>query len=268
MLMPDLDQICNLCIGCSWRGESVCISVMFIYAHVHGMFTIKFALDVHIYEAEWRHTALHQPTLGLNTLSASSRPTQIYKLCILSVQTSMNKLDFSLNSSSPNDDDQIPPKERISFFKLACSSSQSSVVHWRWSLAIRLGVRVMMDLNLGRQVSSHVTMGTLVSVILMWPDNWDRGLHVATWAFWACNHCTVWGSRFHYVGDTTSILGIPQGYLAAEATVGEISHLKSIPLGELGLLPSLILDLAWIQTHINFILLDYHILQQGFSSVA
>ena len=155
----------------------------------------------------------------------------------------------------------------ISFFKLACSSSQSSVVHWRWSLAIRLGVRVMMDLNLGRQVSSHVTMGTLVSVILMWPDNWDRGLHVATWAFWACNHCTVWGSRFHYVGDTTSILGIPQGYLAAEATVGEISHLKSIPLGELGLLPSLILDLAWIQTHINFILLDYHILQQGFSSV-
>ena len=168
----------------------------------------------------------------------------------------MNKLDFSLNSSSPNDDDQIPPKERISFFKLACSSSQSSVVHWRWSLAIRLGVRVMMDLNLGRQVSSHVTMGTLVSVILMWPDNWDRGLHVATWAFWACNHCTVWGSRFHYVGDTTSILGIPQGYLAAEATDGEISHLKSIPLGELGLLPSLILDLAWIQTHINFILLD------------
>ena len=45
----------------------MCISVMFIYAHVHGMFTIKFALDVHIYEAEWRHTALHQPTLGLNT---------------------------------------------------------------------------------------------------------------------------------------------------------------------------------------------------------
>ena len=96
----------------------MCISVMFIYAHVHGMFTIKFALDVHIYEAEWRHTALHQPTLGLNTLSASSRPTQIYKLCILSVQTSMNKLDFSLNSSSPNDDDQIPQGKDI--FLQAC----------------------------------------------------------------------------------------------------------------------------------------------------
>ena len=46
----------------------------------------------------------------------------------------------------------------------------------------------------------NVSRGIVVSVILMRPDNWKRGLHVAAWAFWACNRCKVSGSGFHYAG--------------------------------------------------------------------
>ena len=83
---------------------------------------------------------------------------------------------------------------KASFSKFAFCN----LVHWCLSLAIKRPGDDGFELG----VSDIQTWpgGIVVSVILMRADNWNRGVHVAAWAFRACKRCNVSGSGFHYAG--------------------------------------------------------------------